>query len=195
MADAKKPEAEAAPAPPKGKKKLMLFIIIGVVLALLAGGGAFYMLKTKDAAADEHASEGAPREVERKPRVEQGEPPAYYKFEKAFTVRLQSEQQDAYLQTEVQFKLESSHDQDLMKQFEPELKHRITLTLMGKHAADLGTADGVQRLANELRDVANRVVGAPPPKKRRPGTEQVPADTAEPGDPVQSVLFSTFIVQ
>lgn len=195
MAEAKKPEAEAAAAPPKGKKKLMLFIIIGIVVALLAGGAAFYMLKMNGATADEHASEGAPREAESKKRVDPGEPPAYYKFEKAFTVRLQSEQQDTYLQTEIQLKLESSHDQDLMKQFEPELKHRITLTLMSKQAADLGTATGVQRLANELRDVANQVVGAPPPKKRRPGAELVPADTAEPGDPVQSVLFSTFIVQ
>ena len=70
MADAKKPETETAPAPPKGKKKLMLFIIIGVVVALLAGGVAFYMLKMKGATADEHASDGAPREVERKQRVE-----------------------------------------------------------------------------------------------------------------------------
>lgn len=195
MADAKKPEAEAAPAPKKGKKKLMLIIIIGVVVALLGGGAAFYMIKSKTAAADEHAGEGAPREIERKPRAAHGDAPTYYKFEKAFTVRLQSEQQDAYLQTEVQFKLESPLDQDLMKQFEPELKHRITLTLMSKQAADLGTAAGVQRLANELRDVANKVVGAPPPKKRRPGIESAPADNAEPGDPVQSVLFSTFIVQ
>ncbi len=91
----------------------------------------------------------------------------------------------------MQFRLESALDQDLLKQYEPELKHRITLTLMSKQATELGTSAGVQQLANELRNVANQVLGSP----AKTGAGSVPTDTAEPGDPVQSVLFSTFIVQ
>ncbi|MCF8150275.1 MAG: flagellar basal body-associated FliL family protein [Burkholderiaceae bacterium] len=190
MAEAKKTEAEASPAPPKSKSKLMLFIIIGVVVVLLAGGGAFFMLK-KNAPAHGEGGADTSSEGAKKQKTDLGAPPAYYKFDKAFTVKLQSEQQDAYLQTEVQFRLENALDQDLLKQYEPELKHRITLTLMSKQATELATAAGVQKLANELRNVANQVLGSP----AKTGGGTAPADTADPGDPVQSVLFSTFIVQ
>lgn len=196
MADAKKPEVETAAVPPKKRGKLMLFVIIGVLGLVLGGGGAFVMLKKNAPAEAEDGAEGTPRETAKKKKLDHGTPPAFYKFDKAFTVKLQTEQQEAYLQTEVQLKLQDSHGQDLMKQYEPELKHRITLTLMSKKASELSTATGVQRLANELRDVTNQVIAPPTPQKGKSAGEAGPAaDTAAPDAPVQSVLFSTFIIQ
>lgn len=191
MADAKKPEAEIAAAPPKKKGKWLLFIIIGIVGLALGGGGTFLLVKKQAPAAAEEGAEAAAG----KKKAEINTPPAFYKFDKAFTVKLQTEQQEAYLQTEVQLKLLDARGQDLAKQYEPELKHRITLTLMSKKASDIGSAAGVQRLANELRDVANRTIAAPLPPKGKPAGEAEPADTAEADAPVQSVLFSTFIIQ
>jgi flagellar FliL protein len=208
MADAKKAEAETAATPPKKKGKWMVFALIGVACLALGGGAAFFLLK-KPAPTGDEATEAATKEPAKKKKAEPGAPPVFYKFDKAFTVKLQTEQQEAYLQAEVQLKLLDSQGLELMKQFEPELKHRITLTLMNNKASTLSTATGVQRLANELRDIANRVIDptsqkakpaadAKPATETSPATEAAaapPADAADPGAPVQSVLFSSFIIQ
>ncbi len=207
MADAKKAEAESAAPPPKKKGKWMVFVLIGVACLALGGGAAFFLLKKPAPAAGE-ATEAAAKEPAKK-KADPGAPPVFYKFDKAFTVKLQTEQQEAYLQAEVQLKLLDAHGLELMKQFEPELKHRITLSLMNNKASTLATATGVQRLANELRDIANRVID-PASEKAKPAADTKPAgdpnpaaeaatappaEAADPGAPVQSVLFSSFIIQ
>lgn len=207
MADAKKSEAEAAVSPPEKKNRGKLILIIGAIVLLIAGGGAaaFFMLKKPPA--DAEAAEGAAKKVK---KAEPGAPPVFYKFDKPFTVKLMTDNQDAYLQTELQLKLLDASGADAIKQNEPELKHRITLTLMSKKSSALATADGVQRLANELRDTINNVVSPAtagkekaadkPAEKPADGSaekpaEKAPAETADPSAVVQSVLFSSFIIQ
>lgn len=208
MADAKKAEAETAAPPPKKKGKWMIFALIGVAILVLGGGAAFFFLK-KSAPAGEEAAEAAAKDGAKKKKAEPGAPPVFYKFDKPFTVKLQTEQQEAYLQADVQMKLLDPQGLELMKQFEPELKHRFTLTLMSNKASNLATAAGVQRLANELRDIANRVIDptlekAKPAAEIKPAAEgnppaeaaaAAPAEAADPRAPVQSVLFSSFIIQ
>lgn len=195
MADAKKAEAEAAPPPPKKKGKWILFIIIGIGGLALGGGGAYFLVKKQMPAVAEDGAEAPAREVVKKKKADTTALPVFYKFDKPFTVKLQTEQQEAYLQAEVQLKLPDAQGVDLIKQYEPELKHRITLTMMGKKASAIGTAEGVQRLANELRDVTNNVIAPTSSPKGKPATETEPAATAEADAPVQSVLFSSFIIQ
>lgn len=190
MADAKK--TEEAAATPKKKSKLMLFSIIGVVVLLIAGGGAFFLMH-KPAPAS--SGEGTEEAAEKDKKTGHNAPPAFYKFDKAFTVKLQTAEQEAYLQTEVQLKLKDPHGEELIKQYEPELKHRLTLAMMGKKASDLVTAAGVQQLANELRDVANHVIEPPLPQATPPAATTEAAENAAPDAPVQAVLFSTFILQ
>ena len=205
MADAKKAEAESAAAPPKKKGKWMVFVLIGVACLVLGGGAAFFLLK-KPAPAGDEATDATAKEPAKKKKADANAPPVFYKFDKPFTVKLQTEQQEAYLQTEVQLKMLDAQGLELMKQFEPELKHRITLTLMNNKASNLTAAAGVQRLANELRDIANKVIEPTPEKAKpaadakpateaNPAAEAAPAETADPRAPVQSVLFSTFIIQ
>lgn len=194
MADAKKPEVEVAVAPPKKKGKWLLVAVIGIVGLALGGGGTFLLVRKQPQAVSDDGAEATVREVTKKKKVDPGAPPVFYKFDKAFTVKLQTEQQEAYLQTEVQLKLLDSTGLDLMKQFEPELKHRITLSLMNSKASSLASAAGVQRLANELRDLTNKVI-SPAAEADNPSAAKEPAEIAAPGAPVQSVLFSTFIIQ
>jgi flagellar basal body-associated protein FliL len=178
-------------APPKKKGKLLILVGIGVAVLALAGAGVFFFLNKPSS----HDGEGAQEKTHASgKKAADHAPPNFYKFEKPFTVKLQTTDQEAYLQTEVQLKLLGPEVQETIKQYEPELKHRMTLALMGKTAPDLMTAQGVQRLANELRDVANDVINPQSQKKpATPGTE--PAANAEPDALVQAVLFSTFIVQ
>ena len=188
MADAKKTAAETpADPPPKSKSKLLLLIVIGILVGAIAAGAAFFLLKKNDVGEGAHPAE--------KKKVDAGAPPVFYRFEKPFTVKLRAEQQEAYLQTEIQLRLLEAHDQELVKQYEPELKYRITLALMEKQAADLGTAAGVQKLANELRDIVNTVVAPSAPARASASTPPEPAAQAAADAPVQAVLFSTFIIQ
>ncbi len=195
MADTKKAEAEAAPQPSKKKGKWILFLIIGIGGLALGGGGAYFLVKKQAPAATEDGAEAPARDVAKKKKADNAAPPVFYKFDKPFTVKLQTEQQEAYLQAEVQLKLPDAQTVDLIKQYEPELKHRVTLTLMGKKASAIGSAEGVQRLANELRDVTNNVIAPNSSSKGKPAPEAEPAATAEADAPVQSVLFSSFIIQ
>lgn len=195
MADTKKAEAEAAPPPPKKKGKWILFIIIGIGGLALGGGGAYFLVKKQVPAVAEDGAETSAREVVKKKKADNAVPPVFYKFDKPFTVKLQTEQQEAYLQAEVQLKLPDALGMELIKQYEPELKHHITLAIMGKKASVIGTAEGMQKLANELRDVANNVIAPNSSPKGKPAPEAEPAATAEADAPVQSVLFSSFIIQ
>jgi flagellar FliL protein len=206
MAEAKKPEAEADAAAPKKSKK-MLFIIIGVLVLVLGGGGAaFFMMKKKAAAEAEaadgeegaDAAHGKDKKTAKKKDKKDGHAaaPAFYKFDKPFTVKLVAEQQDAYLQVDLQMRVLDAAVQESLKQYDPELKHKITLLLLGKKSTDLNTAQGVQRLSNEIRDLANNTLEPPAPKKGKAKAETTePEEHADPDAPVQAVLFTTFIVQ
>lgn len=189
MADAKKTAEPENTTPQKPKSKLLLLIVIGILAGAIAAGAAFFLLQKNDGGEGAHPAE--------KKKIEAGVPPVFYRFEKPFTVKLQTEQQDAYLQTEIQLRLQDAHDQELIKQYEPELKYRITLALMERKASDLGNAAGVQKLATELRDIANNVIVPPAPPTHSPAVAGAaePAPAAAANGPVQSVLFSTFIIQ
>jgi flagellar basal body-associated protein FliL len=154
MADAKKTEADAVVAPPKkSKTKWILFAVIGLAGAWRWRRGRVFHAEEAPAAEGAEAA-AAPA----KKKADPSAPPVFYKFDKPFTVKLATEQQDAYLQAEVQLKLLDATGTDLIKQNEPELKHKITLTLMGRKASMLASSEGVQKLANELRDTINKVV-------------------------------------
>jgi flagellar FliL protein len=195
MADAKKAEVEAAPPTPKAKSKWILIIIIGIACLALGGGGAFFLVKKQAPAAAEDGADATARDAVKKKKVDTAAPPVFYKFDKPFTVKLQTEQQEAYLQAEVQLRLPDAQSMELIKQYEPELKHHITLAMMGKKASVIGTAEGMQKLANDLRDVANSVIAPTSSPKGKPAAEKEAAATAEADAPVQSVLFSSFIIQ
>jgi flagellar FliL protein len=195
MADAKKAEVEVE-APPKKKTKLILFIVIGVLILALGGGGAAYMLLKKKQVDEAVDGEEPSTEVKAKKKEKKTEhgAPAFYKFDKPFTVKLQAEQQEAYLQTELQLRVLDAAALESLKQFDPELKHRVMLVLMSKKASDLVAAPGVQKLSNEIRDTVNNTLEPPVAKKGKEEATE-PAEAAAPDAPVQAVLFTSFIIQ
>jgi flagellar FliL protein len=199
MAEAKKAETEAEAPAAKPKGKLILFIAIGVLVLVLIGGGATYFLMKKKAPAEGEDGEDAQTEVKPKKKDKKADhsvAPSFHKFDKAFTVKLQTEQQEAYLQAEVQLRVLDAAALELLKQYDPELKHRIMLILLTKKASELGTAQGVQRLSNEIRETVNNTLEPPVVKKGKEKLEpKEPGDVAAPDAPVQAVLFTSFIVQ
>jgi flagellar FliL protein len=197
MAEAKKAESEdGEQPPPKKSKKLLLIIVSAVVaLALIGGGVAFFLMKSKAEPVDDEGDE-PPAKSEKAEKVKKGHedaPPVFVKLD-AFTVKLQTEQQEAYLQAVPELRVLDAHLGEKIKQYTPEIRHKLLLILSGKKASDISTPQGVQRLANEMRVAINAIIEPPTPRKKSKEAEE-PGDRAGPDEPVQSVLFTSFIIQ
>ncbi|MDO8933794.1 MAG: flagellar basal body-associated FliL family protein [Rhodocyclaceae bacterium] len=203
MAD-KKPEAgEGEAAPPKKKGKLLLFIIIGVLVVVFGAGAAFFLLKKKNHAADEEEGDEPTTKSEKAKKSKNDNPeapPVFVKLE-PFTVKLQTEQQEAYLQATPELRVLDAPIGDKVKQYTPEIRHKVLLLMSGKKASDLSTPQGVQRLSNEIRVQINLIIDGPKAKVKTKGKAKEEAPAAEPtdqaaaDDSVQAVLFTSFIIQ
>lgn len=197
MAEAKKAEGgEAEAQAPNKKKKLMMIIVGVVVLALIGAGAAFFLMKKNVEPDDEDGDEPpAATEKARKAKKNDDEPPVFVKLE-AFTVKLQSDGQEAYLQAVPELRVLDAHLGDKIKQYTPEIRHKVLLILAGKNASELSTPMGVQKLSNEMRDTINAIIEPPPVRRKgKDKPPEEPSDQAGPDDPVQAVLFTSFIVQ
>ncbi len=195
MADAKKTEAPAEGEVPKKKSKLLLIIIIAVLVLVLGGGGAAFMLMKKKPAEDEETEEhdGPPTKVtkdkKKKPKKgEQAAPPAFVKLD-PFVVKLQADGQENYAQAVPELKLLDALIADQVKQFMPEIRHKLLLIMASKKASDLSNPDGMQLLANQIRESINATLNG-----EKPDAAKEKQDVNEDG-PVVAVFFSSLIVQ
>lgn len=200
MAETKKKteggETETTDAP-KPKSKLLLIIIISVVAVALIGGAAtFFLMHKKAATEDEEGDEPATTEEPvKKGKKDHSAPPIFVKLE-PFTVKLQSEGAEAYLQAVPELRVLNAETGERIKQYNAEIRHKVLLILAGKMASELSTPNGMQQLSNEMRTTINRILEPPRHSKgsTKPAAETA-GDVAKPDDPVQAVLFTSFIVQ
>ena len=121
-------KAAAEGEAPKKKSKLLLFIIIGVVVLAVGAGAAFMLMKKKPV--DEEGEDGEEVAAEsHKPKKDAKiEPPVFVKLD-PFTVRLQNEAQDSYLQAVPELRVLDMHTGDQVKQFMPEIRHKALLVI------------------------------------------------------------------
>lgn len=193
MAD-KKPEASDS-APPKKKTKLLLFIVIGILLLALAGGGAAFYLMKKNANVDEEEDGEVVTKPEKKSKHEPEAPPIFVRLE-PFTVKLQVEQQDAYVQATPELRVLDAPVGDRVKQYMPAIRHKVLLLMSGKKSSELSTPQGVQALSDEIRAAVNGILdGQKSAKGKHAEAAPVPKETVGPHDSVQAVLFTSFIIQ
>ena len=73
----------------------------------------------------------------------------------------------------------------------PEIRHNLLLILSAKNAGDLSSPQGVEKLSTEMRSRINQILGA----GSAPKGDAKAAAGAAPDDPVQEVLFTSFIIQ
>jgi flagellar FliL protein len=192
MADAKKTEAPAEGEVPKKKSKLLIIIIAAVLVLVLGGGGAAFFLMKKSANAEAEEGDEPPAKAakaKKKKKDSHEAPPVFSKLE-PFVVKLQTEAQEAYVQAIPELKLLDAHVADQVKNFMPEIRHKVLLILAGKKASELSTPQGMQVLANQIRVSINATLAGEAPD---PALEK--QDTADPEAPVQAVFFSSLIVQ
>ncbi len=192
MADAKKTEAPAEGEVPKKKSKLLLIIIIAVLVLVLGGGGAAFFLLKKKSSDDEADNGDEPPAKSAKAKKKKGDhsaPPVFTKLE-PFVVKLQTEQQEAYVQAVPELKLLQAQVADQVKNFMPEIRHKVLLILASKKASELSNPQGMQVLANQIRVAINATLTGAEPE---PGMEK--QDHADAEAPIQAVFFSSLIVQ
>jgi flagellar FliL protein len=167
------PKADAAPAA-GSKKKLMIMAIAGVLVLGGGAGGWFFMHKGSDADAA-HAEE-APAKKKKKKEKEHAK--AEYVPIEAFTVNLQPETGDQYLQVQFTLQVDGPEQAVLVKDNMAKVRNRVLLLLSGKKASEINTVEGKQQLAGEIKAAV-----------------QVPFDEDGEEQDVSDVLFTSFIIQ
>jgi flagellar FliL protein len=134
MANAKTkvdPKADAAAAAPAGSKKKLVVIAVAAVLLLGGGGGAaWYFLHAGGDAAAEHDS---PKDSKKKKKKDSSAKPEYVPVE-AFTVNLQPENGEQYLQVQFTLQVDGTEQATVVKDNMAIVRNRVLMLLSGKKA-------------------------------------------------------------
>lgn len=166
----KKSDNEAAEAKPKSK--LLLIVLILVIVLGAGGAAAWYFLVFKAAAAaPAHGAKPAA------PVAEAAAPPVFLPME-AFTVNLQPEDGERFLQTTLTLQVSNQEQVEIIKTYLPHVRSRLLLLLSSKKPSEILTVEGKNKLAQEIIDIF-----------KQPFVPQGPTVN------VSSVLFTSFVVQ
>lgn len=161
-------KAAAAPAgdnaAPKSKK-LMIFTIVGVVVLAAGGGGTWFFLSQK--------GDGHKQEAKHEPPA----PPVFMPPE-TFTVNLQPEGEEQYLQVGLVVQVKDQAASDKMKLYMPQIRSRLLMLLSSKKASEITDMAGKSKLIEEI-------------------ITQLKQPFAQGDEPLQvsSVHFTDFIIQ
>lgn len=178
------PPPPAEGAPPKKSKKLMIIIIAGVlVLVLVLAGGAVLLMKSKaHSEGEEEGTVETGKKDKAKKKDEKRVAPAYLKID-PYTINLKGELGDQFLRLEMSAEFVDQLTADEAKAYMPKLRNQTMLLLSGKNANDLATKEQKEKLAGEIRQEMNLVLGEPE------------AGEKVPSGPVKEVLFTDFVIQ
>ena len=169
------PKADAAAAPAGGGKSKLIIIVLAAVIVLgLGGGAAWYFLHGSSA---EETAEAPKKEKSSKKKKKEAHPPEYLAIE-PFTVNLQPENGDQYLQVAFTLQVDGPEQAELIKTNMAKVRSRVLLLLSGKKASEINTVEGKQQLAGEILAVVKS-----------------PFSEHEEEQEVSDVLFTSFIIQ
>ena len=98
----------------------------------------------------------------------------------AFTVNLVPESGEQFLQVVLSVEVADVITGDKVKTFTPKIRNNVMMLLSGKKASELLTKEGKEKLAGEIRDQMNTVLGS---------------GNKDGEGAVREVLFTSFIIQ
>lgn len=157
--------SETAVVEKSGNKKGLIIMIVVTVLAIGAGaGGAWFLLQGQQ---EDEYEPARPKKI-----------PTAFKELDVFTVNLQPEERNQYLQVGLTVKI---RDTDVSMEIDkkmPEIRNRILLLLTSKTAADLSPLSGKQQLSSEIIDEIRKTL-----------------DSEMLREEVMDVLFTSFVIQ
>jgi flagellar protein FliL len=149
MAQSPKPAAQKPedPTVPKNSSKKLLIAVIAALVLVIAAGAGWYFTKAKS---DDHHAE----EV----KIEPPKTPIFVALE-PFTVNLQRESTDQYLQIGISMKTFDAEVETKIKANLPDIRSKILQLLTTKTATELLTAEGKKHLVSEILYSANASIG------------------------------------
>ena len=168
------PKADAAAAAPAGSKKKLIIMIVAAILVLGAGAGGGWYFSQSSAA---HGEEAPTKETRKKKKKDPESKPEYVPIE-AFTVNLQPENGEQYLQVQFTLQVQGAEQATMVKDNMAMVRNRVLLLLSSKKASEINTVEGKRHLASEIQAAITE-----PFEKQ--GDEQEVSD----------VLFTSFIIQ
>lgn len=137
---APKEDVKADPAEEKsGKSRKKLFLIIGVALIVLGiGGSAGALYLNKKNVSAKNAVKYTPEK-----------PPVYLNLE-SFTVNLQPENGDQFLQIAFTLQVEDDKQLEIFKQNMPQVRNRLLMLLSSKKPSEIASTEGKEQLSREI---------------------------------------------
>ena len=183
--------ADGGEAKPKKSKKL-LFIIVGVlVLALVGAGAAIFLLKKQAADSEEYDDEPAAVEHKADPK----HPPTYLPLD-SMVVNLADPGGNRFAQMGITLKLQDEETSNAIKNRMPSIRNGILILISQRTADELLSVKGKQNLVSDIVAEISNEMGYEIDSHE----EEAPARNGKkrrraPPNPVQDVLFSSFLVQ
>lgn len=192
---ATKPEAAGADVAKPAKSKKMLIIILGVVLLLVLGGGGAFLYISKQRAAAAAAEEDGGEPAAHAPAAHDAAkvPPVYLPMDN-MVVNLADAGGERVAQVGITLEVRDAHAAETVKSYMPTIRSGVLMLLSQRLADDLLTAEGKQKLINDiLVECARPFGGGEPEPESMPGKKVRKKAAVE--YPVVAVLFSSLIVQ
>lgn len=149
---AKNPNLQAVPEPaqaqatqpkPKSKKLLIIVLLLAIILGG-AGGAAWYFLGGE--------AEPLAKGAKPVPKAEPGKPPVFVTLE-PFTINLASgspDHTDQFLQVALTLQVSDRTQEEIVKQYMPQVRSRLLLLLSSRKAADISTPEGKNKLSDDI---------------------------------------------
>jgi flagellar FliL protein len=186
---------EAKPAQPKKSKKLLIVIVLVLVLVGAAVGGWIFWSKHNAAAEDADGEEVAAAHA----AAAKG-PPTFLPLEN-MVVNLADPGGERMAQIGITIEMADAHSADKVKLYLPSIRSSILMLISQRTSAELLQREGKEQLARDILQEVSRPLGfvedahaAKAAKKAPTGKKKKDAEPVE-ANPVQGVLFSSFIVQ
>lgn len=192
------PAEGEAPAKPKSKK--LLFIIIGVVvLALIGAGAAFFLMKKSHDDEEGDGAEGSHKEAahEAPPPRDPKVPPTFMPLD-SMVVNLADPGGNRFAQLGITLQLADAKTADDIKAYMPSVRNGILILVSQRTADELLKADGKVALTHDIIAEISSVMGYEyehPDDEPEADAKGKKKKKRAVYNPVEGVLFSSFIVQ
>jgi flagellar FliL protein len=193
VAAAAAPANGEAPAKPKSRK--LLFIIIGVVmLALIGAGTALFLLKKAQSEDEEDGTELTAEEEHAAPLRDPKTPPTFLPLD-SMVVNLADPGGNRFAQLGITLQLADAKTGEEMKTYMPSIRNGILILVSQRTAEQMLRTDGKQALIQDIMAEISNVMGYDYERPdAEPAAQGKKKKKAAP-NPLEGVLFSSFIVQ
>lgn len=134
---------ETVEIPPKKSKKMVIALAAVLLLGSAGGAGAWYYSQSQ------HDTKA--KTVKHEPE----KPPLFVSLE-TFTVNLQPDPNEQFLQVDLTLQLTEEADALLVKQHMPEVRNRLLMLLTTKKSSEISTVEGKKKLGEEVSAQLNQ---------------------------------------